>query len=351
MTSKEAISKIMNILNISSQSFFEAKTDQGVAVKQEGDNLEVGKVLYVATDEGMIPAPAGTHILEDGAEVEVDDAGMVSKIKMGSMEDNKEGSTDDAEVEKKKKEAEIKDIGMAESQEPEIPMEDGDIKLADGQVLRIGGDKPEFGVNIKKVQYDGTLSAIADGAYETADGKIMNIVGGEIQGIQSVAENKARGGEFTEAESADGSKLDSPTFDVGEDIKLIKGDGTSEPAPDGEYEVVLKDESGNENKIRVTVKDGKIDERENVEEAPEMEEEGEDEMSAFMEAFATAMKKFETKLDEISNKQMLLEKSFKKFSTEPAGSMVKKQINPESFGTSTTSSKLEGFKRLRDTMS
>jgi len=343
MTSKEAISKIMNILNISSQSFYEAKTDQGVAVKQEGDNLETGKILYVATDEGMIPAPAGKHILEDGAEVEVDEDGMVSKIKMGSMDDNKEGSTDDAELEKKKKEAEIKDIGMAESQEPEIPMEDGDIKLADGGVLRIGGDKPEFGVNIKKVMYDGTLSAIADGSYETADGMVMNIVGGEIQGMQTISENKARGGEFVEAKSGD-IKLESPTFDVGEKIEVVAEDGSMSPAPDGEHQVELKDTDGNEVKIRVQVKDGKIVQRENV------EQEMEDDMSAFMEAFATAMKKFETKLDEISNKQMLLEKSFKKFSSEPAGSMVKKQINGESFSTS-TSSKLEGFRRLRDTMS
>jgi len=343
MTSKEAISKIMNILNISSQSFYEAKTDQGVAVKQEGDNLETGKILYVATDEGMIPAPAGKHILEDGAEVEVDEDGMVSKIKMGSMDDNKEGSTDDAELEKKKKEAEIKDIGMAESQEPEIPMEDGDIKLADGGVLRIGGEKPEFGVNIKKVMYDGTLSAIADGSYETADGMVMNIVGGEIQGMQTISENKARGGEFVEAKSGD-IKLESPTFDVGEKIEVVAEDGSMSPAPDGEHQVELKDTDGNEVKIRVQVKDGKIVQRENV------EQEMEDDMSAFMEAFATAMKKFETKLDEISNKQMLLEKSFKKFSSEPAGSMIKKQINGESFSTP-TSSKLEGFRRLRDTMS
>jgi hypothetical protein len=343
MTSKEAIGKIMNILKVTGQSFFEAKTEQGVAVKQEGENLEVGKMLYVATDEGMIPAPAGQHILEDGSEVEVDEEGMISKIKMGDMEDDKEGLTDDAEIEKKKKEAEIKDIGMAESQEPEIPMEDGDIKLADGQVLRIGGDKPEFGVNIRKVMYDGTLSAIADGSYETANGMVISIVGGEIQGMQTKAESKARGGEFVEAESGD-VKLESPTFDVGEKIDVVAEDGSMSPAPDGEHQVELKDSEGNEVKIRVMVKDGKIVERENV------EQEAEDDMSAFMEAFATAMKKFETKLDEISSKQMLLEKSFKKFSNEPAGSMVKKQINPESFGTA-TSSKLEGFRRLRGNLS
>lgn len=339
MNSKEAIKKIMSVLNLTNETFYEAKTDQGVVVKMEGEALEVGKMLYVATDEGMIPAPPGKHMMEDGSEVEVGEDGKVSKIKMGDME-----KTDDAKLEEKKKEIEIADQAMAESEEPKIEMEDGDIKLADGSVLRIGGETPEFGVKIKKVGYDGTLSAIADGAYETADGKVMQIVGGEIQGIQSKEAEMARGGKFTEAKSGD-LTLDSPTFDVGETIDVVK-DGEKTPAPDGEHEVILKDESGNENKIRVIVKDGKITERENVEEM----ESNIDEMSAFVEAFTTAMKRMESKLDELANKTTVLEKSFKKFSNEPAGSPIKKQINPESFGSS-TNAKLEGFRRLRETIS
>jgi hypothetical protein len=340
MNSKEAIKKIMSVLKLTNETFYEAKTDQGVVVKMEGDALEVGKMLYVATDEGMIPAPPGKHMMEDGSEVEVGEDGKVSKIKMGDME-----KTDDAELEKKKEEVEIADQTMAESKEPEIEMEDGDIKLSDGSVLRIGGESPEFGVKVKKVGYDGTLNAIVDGAYETADGKVMQIVGGEIQGIQSKEAEMARGGKFTEAKSGD-LTLDSPTFDVGETIDVVK-DGEKTPAPDGEHEVILKDESGNENKIRVVVKDGKITERENVEEA---QPESEDEMSAFVEAFTTAMKRMETKLDELTNKTTVLEKSFNKFSKEPAGSPIKKQINPESFGT-TTNPRLEGFRRLRQEIS
>jgi hypothetical protein len=340
MTSKEAIKKIMSVLNLTNETFYEAKTDQGVVVKMEGDSLEVGKMLYVATDEGMIPAPPGKHMMEDGSEVEVGDDGKVSKIKMGDMEEK----TDDAKLEEKKKETEIKDQAMAESQEPEIEMEDGDIKLVDGSVVRIGGESPEFGVKVKKVSYDGTLNAIADGSYETADGKVMQIVGGEIQGIQSKEAEMARGGKFTEAKSGD-LTLDSPTFDVGETIDIVK-DGEKEKAPDGEHEVILKDESGNENKIRVMVKDGIITERENVEEM----ESDMDEMSAFVEAFTTAMKRMETKLDELTNKTTVLEKSFNKFSKEPAGSPIKKQINPESFGT-TTNPRLEGFRRLRQEIS
>jgi hypothetical protein len=78
--------------------------------------------------------------------------------------------------------------------------------------------------------------------------------------------------EMTIAEDAQGQKLESKTFDVGEEVFLIKEDGTKEAAPNGEHQVVLKDESGNENKIRIQVMDGKITERENVEEMkkPEM---------------------------------------------------------------------------------
>jgi hypothetical protein len=339
MTSKEAIKKIMSVLNLTNESFFETKTEQGVSLKMEGDSMEIGKMLYVATDEGMIPAPSGVHKLEDGSEVEVDEEGKVSKIKMGDMEEK----TNDAKIEEKKKEAEIKDQVMAESQEPEIEMEDGDIKLADGSVLRIGGETPEFGVKVKKVSYDGALTAIADGSYETADGKVMQIVGGEIQGIQSKEAEMARGGMFTEAKSGD-LTLESPTFDVGETLDVVGEDGEKSKAPDGEHEVILKDESGNENKIRVVVKDGIITERMNV------EEETEDEMSAFVEAFSTAMKRMEAKLDELTNKTMVLEKSFKKFSNEPSGSPIKKQINPESFSNS-TNAKLEGFRRLRESIS
>jgi hypothetical protein len=78
--------------------------------------------------------------------------------------------------------------------------------------------------------------------------------------------------DMTIAEDAQGQKLESPTFDVGEEVFLIKEDGEKVPAPNGEHQVVLKDESGNENKIRIQVMDGKITERENVEEMkkPEM---------------------------------------------------------------------------------
>ena len=71
--------------------------------------------------------------------------------------------------------------------------------------------------------------------------------------------------ELTYAKLKDGTIVESATFDVGEDLFVVSEDGTKTPAPDGEHELSLKDESGNENLIKVFVKDGKIEERENVE--------------------------------------------------------------------------------------
>jgi len=71
--------------------------------------------------------------------------------------------------------------------------------------------------------------------------------------------------ELTYAKLADGTILESPTFDLGEPVDVVSEDGTKTPAPDGEHEVVLKDSEGNDVRIKVQTKDGKIVERENVE--------------------------------------------------------------------------------------
>lgn len=65
---------------------------------------------------------------------------------------------------------------------------------------------------------------------------------------------------------------------MGESVEVVHEDGTKTPAPDGEHEIALKDSEGKEVVIRIVTKDGKITERENVEEAkPESEVEMADE--------------------------------------------------------------------------
>jgi len=77
---------------------------------------------------------------------------------------------------------------------------------------------------------------------------------------------------LTYAKLADGTIVESATFDVGEDLFVVSEDGTKTPAPDGMHELALKDESGNENLIKVRTEAGKIVERENVELAAADEE-------------------------------------------------------------------------------
>lgn len=70
---------------------------------------------------------------------------------------------------------------------------------------------------------------------------------------------------FTYAKLADGTILESPTFDVGENVEVVSEDGTKSPAPDGEHELELTDTEGNVVRIKIITEGGVIKERENVE--------------------------------------------------------------------------------------
>jgi hypothetical protein len=70
---------------------------------------------------------------------------------------------------------------------------------------------------------------------------------------------------LTYAKLADGTIVESATFDVGEDLFVVSEDGTKTPAPNGTHDLMLKDTEGNETYIKVISEDGKIVERENVE--------------------------------------------------------------------------------------
>lgn len=130
---------------------------------------------------------------------------------------------------------------------------DGDFKIGD-ELYKVG---------------ESTLMPLEAGTYVTREGLKLTVdTSSVIVAIESEdSKNDATvEQEMTEAKDAQGQILESNTFDVGEKVYQVMPDGEKKPAPDGEHQVVLKDESGNENKIRIQVKDGIITERSNVEE-------------------------------------------------------------------------------------
>jgi hypothetical protein len=68
---------------------------------------------------------------------------------------------------------------------------------------------------------------------------------------------------MTEAKLVDGTVVESPSFDVGQPVEVVTEEGKV-PAPDGEHELVLTDEAGNEILIKIETEGGVITERENV---------------------------------------------------------------------------------------
>ena len=71
--------------------------------------------------------------------------------------------------------------------------------------------------------------------------------------------------EMTYAKLADGTIVESATFDVGETLDIVSEDGTKSPAPNGTHELALRDSEGRDVLIKVVTEEGKIVERENVE--------------------------------------------------------------------------------------
>ena len=147
--------------------------------------------------------------------------------------------------------------------------------------------------------------------------------------------------EMTEARDAQGQLLESNTFDVGEKVYQVKEDGSKEPAPDGEHQVVLKDESGNENKIRIQVKDGVIIERSNVEEMSAMYETEEstsriEEIINLLLPMVEEMKKMQSEMEKMKQQMSAdistLTNDFNSFKKSPEKfSVVEKKTMKESF--------------------
>ena len=193
------------------------------------------------------------------------------------------------------------------------------------------------------INKDGQIPA-PDGEFELDDTTKITIKDGLVQKINY--DNMEQKQNFVEAMLKDGTVVKSPTFDVGEEVKIVSPDGAEQPAPDGEHELKLKDTEGKEVLIKIITKDGKITERENVELAKtgdkEVEEEmgmttpalsqGNDNMEGFKKEIMAVLGEIKDKIDAVVADQEEMKKKVSKFAKEPAGEPLrvgKNQIQTE----------------------
>jgi len=212
-------------------------------------------------------------------------------------------------------------------------------KLAEGKGELVSDSELAVGEPIYIITENGQLPA-PEGDFELEDTTKIKIKDGKVQEIKYDMEKK----QFTEATLKDGTVVKSPTFDIGEDISVVSPDGKETPAPDGEHELALKDSEGNEVVIRVIVKDGKITERENVEEAnPEVPEEEEMGMidgmtpglssgnditdDSFKKEIMAKVEAIMKKMEEMASNYEDMKSKVSKFSKEPAGAPIKQPNN------------------------
>jgi hypothetical protein len=193
------------------------------------------------------------------------------------------------------------------------------------------------------INKDGQIPA-PDGEFELEDTTKITIKDGLVQKINY--DNMEQKQNFVEAMLKDGTVVKSPTFDVGEEVKIVSPDGAEQPAPDGEHELKLKDTEGKEVLIKIITKDGKITERENVElSKPDMEEveeemgmttpalsQGNDNMEGFKKEIMAVLGEIKDKIDAVVADQEEMKKKVSKFAKEPAGEPLrvgKNQIQTE----------------------
>ena len=184
------------------------------------------------------------------------------------------------------------------------------------------------GEPIYTITENGQLPA-PDMTVELQDSTQLQVEEGKIKKITYDMEKKES---FVEATLDNGVVVKSPTFDVGEEVFVVGSDGSESPAPDGEHQLMLKDSEGNEVKIRIITKDGKIVERMNVEEQTK-EEEMADLSSAngydddFKKVMMEKMENIISVLDNLVTDYEDMKSKVSKFAKEPAGSPIHQPKN------------------------
>lgn len=151
--------------------------------------------------------------------------------------------------------------------------------LMDGETQVTNNLDSDFGIGqTLYVVGDSTLTPAPFGTHVTREGLALTVdeestitkieeevKEAEQEVVEDQVEVESSKIKMTEAKDAQGQVLESPTFDVGEEVYVVDADGAKTPVANGEHQVVLKDTEGNDVKIRIQTVDGKIIQRENVE--------------------------------------------------------------------------------------
>jgi len=115
MNAESILDRIMVKLGINEPVAVEleqVKTEDGQAIF-EADAFEVGQAVFIVTEDGKIPAPAGEFALEDGNIVEVDENGVIVEIAKKESEVTEEEVIDEVVAEDMPMKEEIKEeMGM-----------------------------------------------------------------------------------------------------------------------------------------------------------------------------------------------------------------------------------------------
>jgi hypothetical protein len=115
MNAETILDRIMVKLGINEPVAVEleqVKTEDGQAIF-EADAFEVGQAIFIVTEDGKIPAPAGEFAMEDGNIVEVDENGVIVEIAKKEAEVEEEEIVEEVEAQNDIMKDEIKEeMGM-----------------------------------------------------------------------------------------------------------------------------------------------------------------------------------------------------------------------------------------------
>lgn len=206
---------------------------------------------------------------------------------------------------------------------------ESDMELGEEIYIVKNGQELELAPPGKHVLVDGSTIALDEAS------KLVEIMKTTEDSRVATADDEVKNlkEELTKVKDTKGQILESDTFDVGEKVFVMDGD-EAKPAPDGEYEFELRDTSGNENKIKIFVKDGVITERENVEMMESVNPPTIDELMGMKEDISmlkVAMEEmlgYLRKKDESMSKELTEFKAdFEKFKKSPAAAPIKQEKN------------------------